>query len=250
MSRATLTHACGDSEQRGPEDVVNIGFIGLGKLGLPVALAIGGRGHGVYAHDANPAVLEDIRDGRLRTPEPGAEELLELGRLHLVTPGAIVDAAELVFVAVQTPHEPRLDGSKRLPPDRRDFDYSYLRSAVGAVAVAARSQGKQVTLAVISTVLPGTMEREIMPLVPANVALAYNPLFTAAGTTIEDYLHPELVLLGVDDDGHSNGVEAQLRQFYSTVHDSPVFATDVRTASSSRSPTTRSSGRRSCSPTR
>jgi UDPglucose 6-dehydrogenase len=74
------------------------------------------------------------------------------------------------------------------------------------------------------------MEREIKPLVPANVALAYNPLFTAVGTTIEDYLHPELVLLGVDDDGHSNGVEAQLRQFYSTVHDTPVFATDVRTA--------------------
>lgn len=201
----------------------------MGKLGFPVSLAIGSKGHDVYGFDTNPAVLQRIRDRRLATPEHGAHELLARTRLEPVALEQVVEAAEIVFVAVQTPHEPPLEGATRLPACRRDFDYSHLRSAVAAVCTTALDQGKQLTLAVISTVLPGTMEREIKPLLPANVALAYNPSFTAMGTTIHDYLNPELVLIGVDEP-HLNGAHAELKRFYRTLHDRPLFTTDVRTA--------------------
>jgi UDPglucose 6-dehydrogenase len=52
------------------------------------------------------------------------------------------------------------------------------------------------TVAVISTVLPGTMAREIVPLLPKHVGLAYNPSFIAMGTTVRDFLQPEFVLVG------------------------------------------------------
>ena len=48
---------------------------------------------------------------------------------------------------------------------------------------------------VISTVLPGTVRREILPLVNDHVKLCYNPFFIAMGTTIRDFLDPEFVLL-------------------------------------------------------
>ena len=90
---------------------MKVGLIGLGKLGLPVALAVEGKGHEVYGCDASPAVIDDIRRRRLQSPERDAEELLMHSSLRLVSPEAVVQAAEIVFVAVQTPHEPDLGGA-------------------------------------------------------------------------------------------------------------------------------------------
>ena len=208
---------------------MKVGFIGLGKLGLPVALAIHDNGHEVYAADAKAAVIEDIKHRRLKSADEDAERLLAKTRLQLLGTEAVVEAADVVFVAVQTPHEPELGGATRLPSYRRDFDYSHLREATATVAAAAARRRSPLTLAVISTVLPGTMERLVKPLLPANVALAYNPFFTAMGTTVRDFLNPELVLIGLDD-GNPNGAKAQLQAFYRTLHDRPVFTTDLRTA--------------------
>jgi UDPglucose 6-dehydrogenase len=55
---------------------------------------------------------------------------------------------------------------------------------------------------IISTVLPGTIRREIIPLIEKDkrINLVYNPFFIAMGTTIHDFLNPEFVLLGMDDE--------------------------------------------------
>jgi UDPglucose 6-dehydrogenase len=207
---------------------VKIGFVGLGKLGLPVALAIASKGHEVLAFDVNPAARRNVERRRLPHPEQGADELFARARLRVGALADVVDAAEILFIAVQTPHEPRLDGTSRLPPYRRDFDYSHLVSAVADVAAAARERDKRLTLAVMSTVLPTTMDREVRPLLPPGVTAAYTPSFTAMGTTIPDFLNPEFVLLGLDEpDG---GAAAGLKRFYATLHDRPVFETDLRTA--------------------
>jgi UDPglucose 6-dehydrogenase len=206
---------------------MRIGIVGLGKLGLPVALAIESKGHEVRGWDASDAVREGVRERRFPRPEEGVEELLAGSRLQLAPVEELVDFAEVVFVAVQTPHEPSLEGATRLPDYRRDFDYSFLTEAVGAVAEAAAERGKPLTLAVISTVLPGTMEREVKPLLPPNVELAYNPFFTAMGSTAGDFLEPEFVLIGADGPA---GDDATLPRLYRTVHDRPLFETDIRTA--------------------
>ena len=64
--------------------------------------------------------------------------------------------SEVVFVAIETPHEPRFEGVTRLPEDRADFDYQYLISAMRSISEATREQK---IIAIISTVLPGTISR-------------------------------------------------------------------------------------------
>jgi UDPglucose 6-dehydrogenase len=208
---------------------VRIGFVGLGKLGLPVALALDDHGHQVAGWDSSSAVREQIRLRRLRNGEQRAEELIARSRLRLAALAEVVGEAEVVFVAVQTPHEESLGGAQRLPPHRQDFDYGHLVAAVAEIADVLREQDARPVVAVISTVLPGTMEREIEPLLPAGVALAYNPFFTAMGTTIDDFLAPEFVLLG-SDGGAARDADRLLRRLYGSLHDRPIFSTDIRTA--------------------
>ncbi len=59
--------------------------------------------------------------------------------------------------------------------------------------------GEDKIVIVISTVLPGTMRREILPRLSPRVKLCYNPFFIAMGTTIDDFINPEFVLFGVNN---------------------------------------------------
>jgi UDPglucose 6-dehydrogenase len=208
--------------------MTTVGFIGLGKLGLPVALAIESRGHEVIGYDVNPAVAGYLRARRIPYHEERAPELLAKTELRFAPVEAVVRESEFIFVPVQTPHEAEYEGITRIPDDRVDFDYTYLLNAVQSVAYEASSQRKHVQLIINSTVLPGTMEREIKPLLGEHGHLVYNPAFIAMGTTIQDFLHTEFVLIGADPD---NAIGAErLAEFYKTLHDHPSFITDLKTA--------------------
>lgn len=177
---------------------MNVGIVGLGKLGLPVAYAMASRGLTVYGHD--PLVTGPPEDC---SHEQGLAEIIEQAedRMRFCPLDEVVKNCDVIFVAVQTPHEPRFEGVTPLPEDRADFDYSRLKVAVGNLADSARRLNRHVTLAVISTVLPGTMARHVEPLLGGWAKLVYNPSFIAMGTTIRDFLDPEFVLLGGDIDG-------------------------------------------------
>ena len=138
----------------------------------------------------------------------------------------VVEHAEIVFVAVQTPHEPEYEGVTRLPDERVDFDYTWLRGAVGDVARAIGELGEDRIVIVISTVLPGTMRREIIPLINEHVKLCYNPFFIAMGTTIRDFLNPEFVLFGQRDPEAA----AKAKELYATLHDRPLYETSIENA--------------------
>ena len=168
---------------------MKIGFLGLGKLGLPCALACEKYGgYEMYGYDASPVVMDNIRRRHLPYMEEGAAELLAETKLTLCDDVAQLAASvDLLFVAVQTPHEPDYEGTTRRPADNRDFDYRYLRAAVEEVAAAAT---RPLVVVVISTVLPGTMRREILPLATPNLRFLYNPFFIAMGTTISDFMNP------------------------------------------------------------
>jgi UDPglucose 6-dehydrogenase len=196
---------------------VNIGFIGLGKLGLPVALAIEAAGHEVFGYDASEKVMSILATRELPYKEEGAPQLLRHSKIKTMTPPDIAKVCDIVFVAVQTPHQPEFEGTTRLPERRADFDYSYLASAISSVLDKTEAK----TIVVISTVLPGTIER----LCGKTDRILYNPFFIAMGTTIPDFRNPEFVLVGTD--GAHPG---PLREFYATIHDRPVFVTTIKTA--------------------
>lgn len=208
---------------------MKVGIVGLGKLGLPVAYTMASFGHEVCGTDINPAVQKYI-NGEEEVPfqEEGLPELMEKHSVKWQpTITEVVANSDIVFVAVQTPHEPEFEGSTRIPDERKDFDYRWLCNAVSNTAKAAKVWDKQITLVTISTCLPGTYEREIKPLLNSKVDYVYNPFFIAMGTVIHDFTHPEFVLIGTERD--QKGWE-ELFALYDSMELGLPFLTDIATA--------------------
>lgn len=208
---------------------MKVGFVGAGKLGLPVALAMENKGHEVSVYDVNPEVTNYLTELHgYPFQEEGIKPLIEANHINVVgSIGEIVADSDIIFVPIQTPHDPRFEGDKPLPKERADFNYDYLKAGIADIAKECGEQAVKRTVVVISTCLPGTYEREIKPLLNENISYVYNPYFIAMGTVIKDFLDPEFVLIGHDN----NGEEArQLAEFYKTLHDKPHLITDVTTA--------------------
>ncbi len=213
---------------------MNIGFVGLGKLGLPVALAVEDKGHKVAGIDIDENTLRMIKNKRLLDAngalaeghEPKAEKLLLTSELEIMDLPELVAFSDIIFVPIQTPHDPLYEGVTRLPETRVDFDYTWLREGMKELAAVIDQQEVDKVVIIISTVLPTTIEREIKPLLNPKVKLCYNPFFIAMGTVIPDFLNPEFVLFGVDDDDAAKVAE----DFYTTLHDRPFFHTDLKSA--------------------
>lgn len=209
--------------------MARIGWCGLGRLGLTCALALEKHGgHHIVGYDPSPRP-QQILNGAVAPPEEaGIEELLNGSRMVVMpSPADVVAATDgIVMLSVQTPHDPRYGGEAPIVDEPVDFEYGYLIQAVRDIAQAAEQQGKQITVVVISTVLPGTTRAHLAPLCGPNVRLVYGPYFIAMSTTVQDFLHPEFVLLGSD---HPEAI-VDVAALYRTVHDRPVHAVSIESA--------------------
>jgi UDPglucose 6-dehydrogenase len=205
---------------------MNIGFLGLGKLGLPCALAMDARGHNVFGYDIDPNVKNILDTKELPYQEEGAPPLLEKHNIKWSEISEVVSESDIIFVPIQTPHNPKYEGVTRLPDERVDFDYEWLKSGIKNLSDEIDKQGNDKIVVIISTVLPGTIRREIKPLLSDHVKLCYNPFFIAMGTTIKDFTDPEFVLFGVDDEEAYSIAE----KFYKTIHNKPVYKCTIEEA--------------------
>lgn len=209
--------------------MANVSWIGLGKLGLTCALALEKHGgHQVTGYDPSPRARQILNGAAPPPEEAGIEELLNGSKLRIAaSPAEAVAATDgIVLLAVQTPHDPRYGGENPIVDAPVDFEYGYLIQAVRDVATAAEEQGKQITLVVISTMLPGTTRAHLAPLCGPNVRLVYGPYFIAMTSTVSDFLHPEFVLLGSDDPE----AIADVADLYRTVHDRPIHPVTIESA--------------------
>lgn len=172
--------------------MASIGFIGVGKLGQACAEMVA-EVHDVVGYDVNPVEPENF------TMVDSMEDA--------------VKGQDIVFIAVPTPHDPQYDGkapTSHLP--NKDFDYTIVKDILGRVnAVATQEQ----LIVLISTVLPGTVRREFVPLI-TNTRFVYNPYLIAMGTVKWDMVNPEMVMIGTED-GSETGDAKQLREFYQTI---------------------------------
>ncbi|MBC8421791.1 MAG: nucleotide sugar dehydrogenase [Pelagibacteraceae bacterium] len=205
---------------------MNIGFIGMGKLGLPVALAIESRGHSVIGYDPSDQVKEIIKTKKLKYQEIYAQEYLDKSNISIKSIKEVVEHSEIIFVPIQTPHYEKYEGSTRIPDDRVDFDYTYLKNGIKDLSDEIEKHGKDKIVIIISTVLPGTVRQEIKPLLGRHTKLCYNPFFIAMGTTIKDFLRPEIILFGVDDKKASE----KSKKFYRTINHAPFYETTIENA--------------------
>lgn len=202
---------------------MNVGFVGLGKLGLPSALAIESKGHTVIGYDIDPRIAGYITSRRIPYMEVDVPELLQKTHIRVRPLADVLRDSEIVFVPVQTPHDPLYEGITRLPDTTADFDYTYLKDACRSISDELDRIKQDRIIIIISTVLPGTIEREIKPLLSNRVKLCYNPFFIAMGTTVRDFLNPEIVLFGVDD----AEAAAQAKEFYRTITDAPFHEMSI-----------------------
>lgn len=208
---------------------MRVGVIGLGKLGLPVAVAINSKGHEVIGYDINELPGQYLHDRHIPYVEADLQKLLDSHTVGVVgSIETVVRESDIIFMPIQTPHDPEFEGATRIPKKRKDFEYKYLVNAISEVNAVSRRLRKHVNLIVISTCLPGTYNERIAPVVASNPYLTYfyNPFFIAMGTVVKDFLDPEFVLLGVSKDRDISLVEG----FYGTIHNKPTFRTDITTA--------------------
>lgn len=171
---------------------MQIGFIGLGKLGLPCASQIAVKNHTVYGYDIEYRNSENIN--------------------ICDTVQEVVEKSKIIFIAVPTPHHPDYDGSTpSIHLDPKDFDYSIVKQCLTEVNKFANGQ----LVVLISTVLPGTTREQLEPLI-TNARFIYNPYLIAMGTVAWDMVNPEMVMIGTED-GSTTGNAKELIEFYKTI---------------------------------
>ena len=179
-----------------------IGFIGIGKLGMPCAESIAQKGHDVKGYDVAP------RDSDFVNVVDSIEDC--------------VYDRDIVFVAVPTPHEQHYDGrvpSSHLEPV--DFRYDIVKTVLEE---ANKYMNPNQLLVLISTVLPGTVRREFIPLV-TEPRFVYNPYLIAMGSVAWDMVNPEMVMIGTED-GSETGDAKELVEFYKTImENNPRYVT-------------------------
>tara|TARA_A100001011_G_scaffold151978_1_gene160467 strand:+ start:3948 stop:5096 length:1149 start_codon:yes stop_codon:yes gene_type:complete len=174
---------------------IKIGFVGLGKLGMPCSEAIAKKGFDVAGYDIKfkTSELVDIRSS-----------IQDLCRDR-----------DIVFVATPTPHEDGYDGrepTSHLPV--KDFNYTAVKDVLKE---CNRHLGTNQTLVLISTVLPGTIRRELSPIV-TKTELLYNPYLIAMGTVSWDIINPEMIMIG-SAEGKAGPRIQMLADFYNILCD-------------------------------
>jgi UDPglucose 6-dehydrogenase len=203
---------------------VHISVIGTGYLGATHAACLAASGHQVVGVDSDPAKVARLAAGSVPFHEPGLADLLHRGvasgRLTFDTDVAAAADAEVHFLCVGTPQRA---GSHAA-------DLSALDAAVTALAPLLRRPALVVGK---STVPVGTARRlgeRLRTQAPDGdrVRIAWNPEFLREGHAVEDSLHPDRLVLGVEDD-ESDQV---LRDVYARmINDGvPVVRTDLETA--------------------
>jgi UDPglucose 6-dehydrogenase len=170
----------------------NIGFIGLGKLGLDCAEVFAEkytvRGYDIYPRTSNTVKVCSIEE--------------------------TVNESEWIFIAVQTPHAEGYDGSvpsSHMTP--RDFGHDAVKQAINDINKYAQTPKKVV---LISTVLPGTTRRHFVPLLDSKHQFLYNPDLIAMGSVKWDMVNPEMIMIGTQD-GNPNALAGELIGIYKTI---------------------------------
>lgn len=167
-----------------------IAVLGIGKLGLCMALHLEKAGYEVLGVDLDPNYIRQLNERSLRLAEPGVEQALQTARsfratqhLEEVKQGDV----ELLFVFVATPSTP--EGG---------YDHGQLeRVTDGLITLGPRA--RPVHLIIGCTTMPGYCDQLAEKMAPYNYTVSYNPEFIAQGRIMHDLVHPDQVLIGEAD---------------------------------------------------
>ena len=206
---------------------MNITIIGTGYVGLVTGTCFSDMGNEVYCVDVLEDKIENLKKGIVPIYEPGLEELIkrnyERGNLHFTTDlEDSLDNSEICFIAVGTPMME--DGSA-------DLQY---------VLQVAKEIGQTITHDMLivnkSTVPVGTaenvksiVEEELSKRnISCRISVVSNPEFLKEGNAVNDFMHPDRVIVGTDDE-YSSEIMAMLYEPFTKNHERMIIM-DVKSA--------------------
>ena len=190
---------------------MNVGVIGLGKLGLPLLALIANANHKVMGFDISRNLIDLLRKQVCPYPEPGLSEILVSSRKNIEYTSEIdllVRDSDVCMVIVPTPSQ-----------TNGEFDNAIILKICEEIGISLRKKPKQFTVVIVSTVMPGSCDgiiRETLEnfsglVVGEQLGLCYNPEFIALGSVIRDMQYPDMQLLGTNSHKHAEQVEILLQ---------------------------------------
>jgi GDP-mannose 6-dehydrogenase len=208
---------------------VKVSVFGLGYVGAVSCACLPGLGHEVVGVDTNPIKVDLINSGQSPVVEESVDELIRTAvaarKLHATTDAAAaVLQTELSLVSVATPSNPNYT------PDLTAVD-----SVIRAIGASIRNKPGHHTVALRSTVPPGTTEERVLPLledsagrkVGDRLSLVFNPEFLREGASVKDFHQPPQTVIG--------SIEAEGFQHIEALYaglPGPVVRTSTRVAES------------------
>jgi UDPglucose 6-dehydrogenase len=192
---------------------MNISFIGLGKLGLPLSCCLAQSGNKILGVDKNEYVLDTLNEGKLPFYEPGLDKIFPHVNFVGFTDSyqRAVDETDATIILVNT--------------QLGDNGYSseFVEDVLTDLAMNLRKSTKERHLIVLSsTVLPGTIKKLIKLVEKISkrkygegFGFSYVPDFVKLGNVIEDFKNPEFFLIGannIDDIVETQSIWYQFHQ--------------------------------------
>ena len=203
---------------------MKIAMVGTGYVGLVSGACFADFGHQVVCVDKDAGKIEALKRGKIPIYETDLDKLVETnaasGRLTFTTElaGAVGDA-DAVFIAVGTPSR-RGDGHA---------DLSYVYAAAKEIGAALKKFTVVVTKSTVPVGTGDEVERLIRETSPnADFAVASNPEFLREGAAIQDFRHPDRIVVGTEDDRAKKVMGEVYRPLY--LNQAPILYTARRTA--------------------
>jgi len=200
---------------------MEISIIGTGYVGLVTGTCFAEVGHQVTCVDCDAAKIELLRSGGIPIYEPGLKELVEKnaaeGRLRFTTSTREgVDASDIIFIAVPTPPLP--DGS---------VDLSFIEGVARDIASAMTGYKIVVDKSTVPVKTGEKVAETIQRYCKARVEfdVVSNPEFLREGFAVEDFMHPDRVVIGV---ASQRPVKAMQEVF--GPYNAPIIVTDIHSA--------------------
>jgi len=202
---------------------MNITVIGTGYVGLVTGAGLADFGNDVICVDIDAAKIEALREGKIPIYEPGLDAIVAKntaeGRLRFSTDLAeSIRAARAIFIAVGTP--PKSDGSA---------DLRYVEQV--ARTIAKYMDGPK--LIITKSTVPIGTGRMIESILDESehkfpASIVSNPEFLREGSAIEDFMHPDRVVIGTSDEESI----ALMKEIYAPLHSLsvPFVVTNVESA--------------------
>ncbi len=208
---------------------LSISVFGLGYVGSVSAACFASMGHKVIGVDVNPAKVEMVESGRSPIIEASMNELVAEGnracRLHATTDLiAAVLESDVSFVCVGTPS---LRSGK--------LDLSHVEKVAREIGAALKQKKSTHTFVLRSTVLPGTTESIVLPMLEQasgrragiDFTVAYNPEFMREGSAVADFLQPPYTILGAQDPSHLTPLRELYKQTPGTVFETSIAVAEM-----------------------